>query len=46
VKRPSRLPGRWIGDLFLAAARQSRFVQEARRNIGIWSEVLESSERM
>jgi beta-hydroxylase len=46
VKRPSRLPGRWIGDLFLAAVRQSRFVQEARRNIGTWSEALETTERI
>jgi beta-hydroxylase len=45
VKRPSRLPGRLIGDLFLAAVRRSRFVQEARRNIGAWARALETTER-
>lgn len=35
-KRPLRLPGRLLGDLFLGAVRRSPFVQEARRNLAAW----------
>ncbi|MBB3104428.1 aspartyl/asparaginyl beta-hydroxylase domain-containing protein [Azomonas macrocytogenes] len=37
-KRPLRLPGRLLGDLFLAAIRRSPFVQEARTNLDAWEE--------
>ncbi|WP_349570593.1 aspartyl/asparaginyl beta-hydroxylase domain-containing protein [Azotobacter salinestris] len=37
-KRPLRLPGRLLGDLFLGAVRHSPFVQEARRNLAAWDE--------
>lgn len=35
-KRPLRLPGRLLGDMFLGAVRRSPFVQEARRNLAAW----------
>ncbi|HAF93671.1 MULTISPECIES: aspartyl/asparaginyl beta-hydroxylase domain-containing protein [Pseudomonadaceae] len=37
-KRPLRLPGRLLGDLFLGAVRCSPFVQEARRNLAAWDQ--------
>ncbi|MFD1693056.1 aspartyl/asparaginyl beta-hydroxylase domain-containing protein [Azotobacter chroococcum] len=37
-KRPLRLPGRLLGDLFLGAVRRSPFVQEARRNLSAWEQ--------
>ncbi|SEQ73417.1 beta-hydroxylase [Azotobacter beijerinckii] len=36
-KRPLRLPGRLLGDLFIGAIRRSPFVQEARNNLAAWS---------
>lgn len=33
VKRPMRSFGRWLGGLFLAGARASTFVQDARKNL-------------
>ncbi|TWI56717.1 beta-hydroxylase [Pseudomonas duriflava] len=37
-KRPLRLPGRLLGDLFLGAVRRSPFVQEARKNLAAWDD--------
>jgi beta-hydroxylase len=37
-KRPLRLPGRLLGDLFLGAVKRSPFVQEARRNLAAWDD--------
>ncbi len=37
-KRPLRLPGRLLGDLFLGAVRRSPFVQEARGNLADWNQ--------
>lgn len=37
VRRPLRVPGRWVAGLFMAGIRRSPFVQEARRNIAAWN---------
>ncbi len=44
-KRPIRLPGRLLGDLFLAAVRRSPFVQEARRNLAAWDTAHKKAEQ-
>jgi beta-hydroxylase len=36
IKRPERFPGSLVRDAFLAAARHSPFIQDARRNIENW----------
>lgn len=36
IKRPLRVPGRWVQDFFFFLLRQSPFVQDARRNITAW----------
>ena len=35
-KRPIRQPGKRLGDLFLAGAPHSPFVQEGRRTLETW----------
>jgi beta-hydroxylase len=42
---PTRWLGRKIGDLFLAAVRRSRFVQDARASLGSWEQAMQRMER-
>ena len=37
-KRPIRLPGKLLGDLFLTGVKHSPFVQEAKRNLYVWKD--------
>ena len=45
VKRPMRLLGRIANDLALWGIRRSPFVQDARRNLGMWEEAYRKAER-
>jgi beta-hydroxylase len=36
IKRPERFPGSLVRDAFLAVARRSPYIQDARRNIEAW----------
>lgn len=45
VKRPMRLLGRLANDLALWGIRQSPFVQDARRNLGMWEEAYRQAEQ-
>jgi ornithine lipid ester-linked acyl 2-hydroxylase len=45
VKRPMRLLGRITNDLALWGIRRSPFVQDARRNLGMWEEAYRQAER-
>jgi aspartyl/asparaginyl beta-hydroxylase (cupin superfamily) len=44
-RRPVGWLGRIVGGLFLAAVRRSRFVQDARRNLGSWERASQRLER-
>jgi beta-hydroxylase len=44
-RRPAGWLGRRIGDLFLAAVRRSRFVQDARSSLGNWEQAMQRLER-
>lgn len=45
VKRPMRLLGRLANDLALWGIRRSPFVQDARRNLGMWEEAYKQAEQ-
>ncbi len=45
VKRPMRLLGRLANDLALWGIRRSPFVQDARRNLGMWEEAYRQAEQ-
>ena len=45
VKRPMRVLGRLAIDLALWGIRRSPFVQDARRNLGMWEEAYRKAER-
>tara|TARA_R110000824_G_scaffold30860_2_gene101004 strand:+ start:10298 stop:11086 length:789 start_codon:yes stop_codon:yes gene_type:complete len=45
VKRPMRLLGRFANDLALWGIRRSPFVQDARRNLGMWEEAYKQAEQ-
>jgi ornithine lipid ester-linked acyl 2-hydroxylase len=45
IERPCRGVGKFMQRLFLDAVKHSPFVQEARRNIGQWSEAFQQTER-
>ncbi|WP_417609379.1 aspartyl/asparaginyl beta-hydroxylase domain-containing protein [Parasphingorhabdus sp.] len=45
VKRPMRWLGRITNDLALWAIRRSPFVQDARRNLGMWEEAYRQAEQ-
>lgn len=44
-RRPVGPIGRLIGDLFLAAVRRSRFVQDARSSLGAWEAAMQRLDR-
>lgn len=44
VKRPLRLPGRWLSDAFLGIVRRTGFVRDARRNLGQWEHAYKMAE--
>ena len=44
-RRPVGLIGSLVGGIFLLAVRHSRFVQDARREMGRWEEVMQRLER-
>ena len=44
-RRPTRWLGTRLGDLFLAAVRRSRFVQDARSSLGNWEQAMQRLER-
>lgn len=44
-RRPAGLLGRLVGNLFLAAVRRSRFVQDARSSLGDWEKAMQRLER-
>ena len=44
-RRPTGPLGRLVGGLFLAAVRRSRFVQDARSNLGDWEKAMQRLER-
>jgi aspartyl/asparaginyl beta-hydroxylase (cupin superfamily) len=43
--RPARWYGRLLSKLFLAGARRSAFIQDARRNLAVWEEAYRQAER-
>lgn len=43
--RPARWFGRFLSQLFLACARRSAFIQEARQNLAVWDEAYRRVER-
>ncbi len=45
VKRPMRFLGRLANDLALWGIRRSPFVQDARRNLGMWEEAYKQAEQ-
>ena len=45
VKRPMRLLGRLANNLALWGIRRSPFVQDARRNLGMWEEAYKQAEQ-
>ncbi len=45
VKRPMRLLGRLANDLALWGIRRSPFVQDARRNLGMWEQAYQQAEQ-
>ncbi|ASK87990.1 aspartyl/asparaginyl beta-hydroxylase domain-containing protein [Sphingorhabdus sp. SMR4y] len=45
VKRPMRLLGRLANDLALWGIRRSPFVQDARRNLGMWEQAYRQAEQ-
>jgi beta-hydroxylase len=44
-RRPTGWLGRLVGNLFLAAVRRSRFVQDARSSLGDWDKAMQRLER-
>lgn len=42
--RPARWHGRLLSRLFLAGARRSAFIQDARRNLAVWEETYRQDE--
>ena len=44
-RRPAGLVGRIVGGLFLTGVRRSRFVQDARSNLGAWEKAMRRLER-
>jgi beta-hydroxylase len=44
-RRPTGWLGARLGDLFLAAVRRSRFVQDARSSLGNWEQAMQRLER-
>ena len=43
-RRPMRLIGRIVSNLFIWGVRHSPYIQDARRNVGYWEQRLAQSE--